>query len=134
MRYGEKKLTHTFQVTIEIDEAWIEYLTQHSDIFGRLYAGYWLRGVEHDKYRGWLCWEDDEEHRKGEEPDREAALKAWEAGETLPERWFRLDRAMAIRAWIEGVKRWGVDWIDGTDATREDVVVQLAMLGEIRYG
>ena len=48
------------------------------------------------------------------------------AGEPLPKRWFRLDRAAALRAWEEGVKRWGAAWYEDVDANREDVVVQLA--------
>jgi len=130
-------LKHTFQLTVEIDKNWVDYLTQHNDIFGGSYAGYWLRGVEHDDAddgKGWLCWEDDEKCRHGEEPNREMAIYEWKLGNPLPEHWFRLDRAAAIRAWEEGVKRWGVDWYEETDSTREDVVVQLALLGEIRYG
>jgi hypothetical protein len=126
---------HTFTVTTAVDPFWVEYLTQNTDIFIRQYAGYWLRGVEHDQKLGWLCWEDDEQHRRGEEPDRAEAFRAWrEPDAKLPDGWFRLDRATALRAWEEGVKRWGIDWYDKTDAQREDVVVQLAMLGEVRYG
>jgi hypothetical protein len=128
-------LKHTFTITIEVDSFWVEYLTGYgSDIFGRQYAGYWLRGVDRHPEREWLCWEDDEQHRKGEEPHRVEALRAWALGEKLPDGWYRLDRAAALRAWEEGVKRWGTSWYEHTDANREDVVVQLALLGEIRYG
>lgn len=127
-------LTHTFSITVAVDPFWVEYLTRYPDIFGRQYAGYWLRGVDRHSKRGWLCWEDDEQHRQGEEPDRVEALRAWSHGGTLPQGWYCLDRAAALRAWEEGVKRWGVDWYEQTDANREDVVVQLALLGEIRYG
>lgn len=51
----------------------------------------------------------------------------------LPKGWYLLDRNTAIRAWCEGVKRWGMDWYEEVDAEREDVVVQLALLGEVRY-
>jgi len=124
---------HTFSLTVAVDGFWVEYLTRWPDIFGRQYAGTWLRGVERDR-TGWLCWEDDERHRRGEEPDREEALRAWRDNLPLPKGWYRLDRAAALRAWEDGVKRWGVDWYEETDANREDVVVQLALLGEIRYG
>lgn len=126
-------IQHTFSVTVEIDPFWVEYLTHYPDIFGRQYAGYWLRGVEQDEY-GWLCWEDDEKCARGSEPNRTEAFVAWVTGEPLPAHWFRLDRAAALRAWEEGVKRWGVDWYQHTDAQREDVVIQLALLGELRYG
>lgn len=127
-------LKHTFTLTVEIDPKWIDYLTQSNDIFTQSRAGYWLRGVEHNKERGWLVWEDDEKCRFGQEPNREAAIHEWALGNPLPEHWFRLDRAAAIRAWEEGVKRWGITWYEDVDGRLEDVVVQLALLGEIRYG
>lgn len=127
-------LKHTFELTVEIDPSWFEYLTVHLDIFASTRAGYWLRGVENLPGLGWLCWEDDWKCHQGHEPNREAALKAWQAGAPLPEHWFKLDQDAAIRAWEEGVKRWGVDWYENVDGQREDVVVQLALLGEIRYG
>lgn len=127
-------MKHTFTLTVEIDPKWIDYLTQGNDIFASSRAGYWLRGAEHDPELGWLVWEDDEKCHHGEEPNRVTAYKAWKSGEALPEHWFRLDRAAAIRAWEEGVKRWGITWYEDVDGRLEDVVVQLALLGEIRYG
>ena len=124
---------HTFTLTVEIDPNWVEYLTVYPDIFGAA-CGYWLRGVAFDEERGWLVWEDDEKCRFGQEPNLEEALEAWRNGSVLPSHWFRLDRAAALKAWEEGVKKWGVDWYEQTDARREDVVVQLALLGEVRYG
>lgn len=127
----------TIKVEVEVEvpeEDWILFLIQHPDIFGRNYCGYWLRGVEHDPKLGWLCWEDDEQHRCDKEPDRAWALAAWRSGSDLPTGWFRLDRAAAERAFGAGCKRWGADWFEQGDATRYDVVLQLALLGEIRYG
>ncbi len=68
------------------------------------------------------------------EVDVETRWRMWIRGESLPERWFRINRFVALRAWEEGVKKWGVDWQDHTDSTREDIVLQLALLGELRYG
>lgn len=125
---------HTFTLTVEVDDGWVEYLTVYPDIFSSDRAGYWLRGVELDNEYGWLCWEDDEKCKPGEEPKRAQALLLWKTGEALPEHWFRLDRAAALRAWEEGVKMYGEHWYEDVDARREDVVVQLALLGEIKYG
>ena len=129
-------LKRTFSITVEIDPFWVEYLTQNADIFGRQYAGYWLRGIDRHPERGSLCWEDDWQHDVDEEPNRKEATEAWVWGKglPLPKGWYRLDRAAALRAWEEGVKRWGVDWYEHTDAEREDVVIQLSLLGEVRYG
>jgi len=125
---------HTFSIVVEIDQNWIDYLTQCGDILMLQYAGYWLRGVEHRSDLGWLCWEGCDKCFQGEEPNRTAASRAWAAGEPLPENWFRLDHAAAVRAWEEAVKRWGVDWYERTSSTREDIALQLALLGEVRYG
>ena len=127
---------HTFSMTVAIDPFWVEYLTQNNDIFGKMYAGYWLRAVAHDPERGWLCWEDDEQHRRGEEPGRAQAMEAWVWGKglPLPNGWYRLDRAAALRAWEAGIKRWGVGWYAQVDAQCEDIVLQEALLGEVRYG
>jgi hypothetical protein len=135
---AEKKsepLKHTFSLTVDVEPFWIAYLTHYPDIFAGNYVGYWLRGVENLPELGWLCWEDDEKGRlHGHEPNGKEAMRAWRAGEPLPKHWFRLDRAAALRAWEEGVKRWGVDWYEEADATSYDIVLQLALLGEIRYG
>jgi hypothetical protein len=105
-------------------------------IFGRGYCGYWLRGVERDASLGWLCWEDDEQHSFDAEPDRAEALRAWRAGEPLPKGWYRLNEETAVRAFVEGVKKWGPAWFDGEhgDGNGYDVVIQMALLGEVRYG
>lgn len=128
------KVTVKVEVEIEVPyEDWIQYLTECTDIFMSGYCGQWLRGVDRDE-TGWLTWEDDEDHRNGEEPDREEALRAWKAGEALPAHWFRLDRAAAIKAYVIGVQKWGVNWFeDKGDAGTYDVVIQRALLGEYRY-
>ena len=116
-------------------EDWIDYLVKYPDIFSTNYCGYWARGVEQND-TGWLVWEDDEKTDHGKEPNREAAIQAWERGAGLPFGWYRLDEAAAIKAFEEGCKRWGVNWFEGehNDAIGYDVVIQLALLGEIRYG
>jgi hypothetical protein len=128
------KTMHTFSITVDVDPHWVEYLTDDSVVFDARYAGYWLRGVEWARGLGWLVWEDDERHRWGTEPDRAAAREAWRAGRLLPAGWYRLDRAAALRAWEAGVRTWGVGWYGHVDAQREDIVLQQALLGEVRYG
>lgn len=121
-------------ITVKVDPEWIEFLTKYSDIFGSpYYAGYWLFGVERDDALGWLAYEHGDDRRPS---DRECkrVVALWRAGEPLPERWFRLDRAAAIKAWGEAVKRYGVDWYEKADGAVYDVAVQMALLGEVRYG
>lgn len=126
---------HTFSITVEIDPLWIDLVTS-GELFRSDISGYWLRGIELNPEKGWLCWEDDDVHVPGREPDREDAINAWHAGVHLPPGWYRLDRAAALRAWEEGVKRWGADWYKAAAEPdqEQDEVIQLALLGEIRYG
>lgn len=125
---------HTFSITVDVDPRWVDHVTHYSDIFGRSCAGYWLRGVQRDPQLGWLVAECDESERWPGKTDSERVEALWRSGSDLPPRWYRLDRAAALRMWEEGVKKWGVYWYENTDGPREDVVVQLALLGEVRYG
>lgn len=131
----ETKETKEFTVplTLNIDKFWIEYCTQYSDLFYTNRCGYWMRGVERTKARGWLAYESGGEVSPGEEPFLKEAKKAWREGTKLPPGYFVINEDTAIKAWVEGVKRYGVDWYDDIDANREDVVMQLALLGDIKY-
>ncbi len=122
------------QVSFEIEvpqEDWIDYLTKHNDIFMSSYCGYWLHGVSHRDDK-WLVVEDDERS-----PERDAAEhKRFAAGMVPSPPYMVIDKDMAIKAYTEGVKKWGLDWMDSEhgDANGYDVVIQLALLGEVRYG
>lgn len=126
---------HTVVLTSNVDPDWIAFCVgSDTDLFRSTYCGYWLRGVERTKVRGRLVWEDDERHAFDEEPDRKEALRAWRKGEALPKGWHRMDLAFAIRAWGIGVLAFGEKWYDEGDADRYDYVIQMALLGEERYG
>lgn len=131
----EKTVLHTFALTVAIPEDWIRYVTRSGRLFRWTFGiGYWARAIEQDEELGHLVWNDDQKHRIGDEPHVEAALTAWRAGEKLPADYHRFDRAFALRAFEEGVKRWGVNWWENGDATSEDVAIQLAIFGEVKYG
>jgi hypothetical protein len=123
------------KVTIEsvVDPNWIGFMFS-SEIFSGHTCRYWARGVAWDESLGWLVWESADKARRGAEPDRERALTAWRAGEPLPPRWHRLDDGAIVRAWEAGVRRWGESWHRAGDGTRHDEAVQVALLGEARYG
>ena len=130
-------LKHTFSITVEIDPRWVDYITNGSDIFSRPhYAGYWACGVANAPALGWLVAECDENERFPSEYEDERVEALWRAGKDLPPRWYRLDRAAALRMWEEGVKRYGVGWYGDPkhDGGMEDGLLQLALLGEVRYG
>lgn len=130
-------MKHTFTLTVEVDPRWVDYITQHGDIFGRqYYAGYWAQGVAHGPNLGWLVAECDENERWPDQHEIDRVGALWLSGSDLPPRWYRLDRAAALRMWEEGVKRCGVGWYDSPehDGAREDELLQLTLLGEVRYG
>ena len=125
------RLVVTLDTTV--DPAWMRTAAD-AEIFARTCCGYWARGVEHQSDLGWLVWESPDKCRPGEEPDRDEALAAWQARTALPASWLRLDAAAALRAWVAGVRRWGEHWFQRADQERYDVVLQEALLGEVRYG
>ncbi|MBI4321884.1 MAG: hypothetical protein HY675_25600, partial [Chloroflexi bacterium] len=114
-------------------EEWVEILTQYDDFFSTDYSGYWLRKIKRADGRT-LAWEDDEQHGHGEEPNMQEALEAFEADQDVPEGYFVIDRDLAVKAWFIGVSKYGESWYENGDSTTYDVVLQLALLGEIRYG
>jgi hypothetical protein len=116
---------------------WIDFLTKYSDMFRTDHSGYWAFGVslKNDAGTDWLAYEMADDRRPNDETI-EAVIDAHEEGKKLPERWFVVDKAFAIRAYVEGAKKWGTCWYDDhdCDASTYDWVVQMAALGEVRYG
>lgn len=118
------------QIEVEVSQDWIDFLTKYNDMFRTDHSGYWMFGVAFAN--GWLAFEHDDKYPSGVEADR--ILASHERGEPLPKGWFVIDEAFAKRAWVEGVKRGGVHWYEDGDASTYDAAVQLAALGEVRYG
>jgi len=145
MNTATKKPTpirHTLTFEVDVDADFVDYLTQYNDIFMTSRAGYWAFGHALPKrdatvgaaHAGWLVFEClRSSSGMPSEKNIARALDCWKTGETLPKGWHLLDRDAAIRAWCEGVKRWGVEWYEEVDVDREDTVVQLSLLGEVRY-
>lgn len=113
---------------------WTELVTKYVDLFRSDHCGYWLRGMNHDNRRGWLAWEMQDDEDLTDPPLYHEAWVAWVDGKPLPVGYYRLDAAFARRAWRVGVRQRGESWYDEGDAEDYDVVVQLALLGEVRYG
>lgn len=137
---GEVKVK--VEVEVVVPEDWLEY-AEHSDLLSTDYSGYWAFGVERDDKLGWLIYAggqgDHGEAGIGARPgpkSEKLALERWRSGGVLPKCFYKLDREALKKAFAEGCKRWGVDWMDGEhgDAVGYDVVVKLALLGEIVYG
>lgn len=119
---------------IRVPGEWIDFITGYNDVFRSDHAGYWMYGAERLD-SGWLVYESGDHGRPSERAVKRA-LRAHKAGEGVPNRFFVIDKAFAVKAYVEGVKRWGADWYDDYDhdASSYDVIIQMAALGEVRYG
>lgn len=115
-------------------ESFVLIATQFVDMFFQSAIGYWAMGIEQSSDKGWLVYEHGGRDVPGVR-DRASAVRKWKNGGDLGARWLRLDRAAATRAYLEGVRRWGVGWYrDRSDASSYDCVLQVSLLGEVRYG
>jgi hypothetical protein len=137
-------LTVAVTVTVKADDAdlvsFLSYLGLggecYSDVFDHNTCGYWMRGMDWNKARGWLAWESGDEDADPTDAEQAEAARAWAAGQPLPAGWFALDRAAAYKAVEAGIKRNGWPaFCDGTaDAADYDCAIQIALLGEVKYG
>lgn len=114
-------------------EHWILDCIHGNDRFMAGCVGYWASGVCRAIHAGWLVFEQcDESDASIAEAHEVRALDI--AGKTLPKGWHVLDRAAAGRAYDLMCARQGLGWYGGADASDYDVALQLALLGEVRYG
>ena len=126
-------IKHTFTLEVEVPAWWPDYIAHCNDIFASIRIGYWAIAIDHDETRGWLAFEHGgDRHRPSDEVCARVA-RLWRRGEALPKYWMQIDTSVALRAWEQGVKRWGVDWHENGDASNEEVALQFALLGEERY-
>ena len=128
----------TLDVAIPVAD-WIDWLTRARHVLDDDRIGHWARGWQFASTDdGLLLYTDPDHAHRGNDapPGYEAAGEACAAGEPLPAGWYHLDRSAAIRAYVEGVKLWGVAWFTSPydcDHDEIDHVVQRALLGEYRY-
>ncbi len=141
MSQEDPSLELTVSIKVKVDPDWVDYCVRAPDLFMTDYCGYWMAGMEQDNELGWLCYEYDigGDHnpnpwRLKKHPEYAAIVQAWREGKPLPERWYRLNKEAAIKAYKCGVERYGVNWYEDGDATTYDVAIQLALLGKIVYG
>lgn len=114
-------------------------LALNVDAFSTSCIGYWAFGhfVEGEgRHAVWIVIECEDLSRDAVQRLGELAARRHRRGKSLPARCHLLDQSVASRAYTFGERRWGERWYDDpqTDASRYDVVLQAALLGEIRYG
>ena len=136
------------EIEVVVDLDWVGMVAHYVDIFGHDYIGYWLRRIGHssDLALGQLGWEFELDKRTEglgfidrlpveiEDDLHKDAIRAWKDRQPLPPHYFALNIETAKKAWIEGVKKYGLDWYENGDADTYDYVLQMALLTEITYG
>ena len=132
---AKEPIKHTFSTEVDIDPDFVEYLTKFNDIFQQNRSG---TGPSGRQGQGRLAtslfrsgWRRRDAHRQAIREAKSCYGGAHDGN--LPKGWYVLDRDAAIRAWCEGVERWGVEWYEDVDAERETSSCSRAP-GEIRYG
>jgi hypothetical protein len=126
-------IAHTLTLDLQIPAHFVTDMIRGLDIFTSGQSAYWASGVRCADGSGYLVYD----HARDGMPTDIAiarAVRCHETNKPLPDGWHLINREVAIRAWCEGVKRWGVDWYEKVDGPRRDVVLQLGLLGELRYG
>lgn len=127
-------------IQVEVDEKWVDLVVKHGDLFQHSYCGYWAFGLQQDRKRGQII--RDTQTSPFPYGDTEAsdardfvAIERWLAKKPSVEPYYYWDRALAKRAFGEGVRIWGQHWFKDAraDAHRYDVVIQQALFGQQRY-
>lgn len=118
------------EIEVRVDSNWINFVTCENDIFRADHCGNWLYGIRVDD--GWLVVHCENRVRARDIADK--ALKCRLAGIKMPDNCYILDRDMAIRAYAEGVKKYGPDWYENADVEKYSAVLQRAMFGAELYG
>lgn len=79
---------------------------------------------------------DDENGEYDRAKVEKEAIKRWKAGEPLPDGFYAIDRKVCLRAYLEGIKLYGLDWqeSDRCDNYTYDTVFQRSLFGERRWG
>jgi hypothetical protein len=119
-------------------KSWKEYaLDGGCDIFrSRQYSAYWAMPVSFQKGKGWLLCEMDNEERTEDEREtaHEEATALWKDNLPLPAGYYAFGAEQAEAAFRVGLVHKGESWYENGDADDYDYVVQMTLLGEMRYG
>lgn len=117
---------------------WINDFVLDGDLFRTSYCGYWAYRLDVSRDTNGKCvllYEISDESIDYAELDHQPAIEAFNSGKPLPEGYHVLNREVGERAYFEGVKLWGLDWLDTVgDSNTYDTAIQHALLGEARYG
>lgn len=124
-------MKHTLE--FEVPPSWVRQVMS-GELFSRAYCGYWADVIDddHSGKRGLLVFEHNDENTP---PDHHTpALRAFADWMGIPPGYYHVNSETAIDAYRHGVARWGLEWMKDADAFRYDIVMQLAILGELKYG
>ena len=137
------------RVSPEQRKLWVEQFVKNFiltvDVYCTSYCGYWLRGEGRIDSGRWLAVDMIEvcespsnggeilDLSKVDERSKEVVQLYLNAME-VPEGWYALDQEIGEKAYAIGERRWGERWYpDKGDSNTYDVVLQEALLGEVKY-
>lgn len=135
VHFGSAEDPPMMTVRVVVDPGWVTYVTGgdegYKDVFMYGASGFWAKRLAWDKERGFLV--TDEETYIPPHVIKEV-IRKWKAGEQIPEGFYAFDKALAGKAWIEGMKVNGASWYEDGDADDYDNAIQRALFGEVAYG
>jgi hypothetical protein len=122
----------TLEVAIPAQDfdTFVAFVFHCADFFDPFHLGNWADLVAADKKRGLLIADMDSSE------STRRALKAWKAGETLPEGFYAITKHTCLMAYLEGIKLYGMEWQHSseTDGRTYDQVFQMALFGSRKFG
>lgn len=130
------KASLTLDLESELLDSWVEQVSHSGDVF--IWIGYWAMRVasgNHDH----LIYDTLSEPLKVSNVHRSKLLiqaeRAWIKEKKLPKGFYILNEEVAISAYKEGVKKYGLKWMVDSRAgkNRYDAMIQKALFGGIKY-
>ncbi len=140
-----KSITHEFTTTVEVPASWIKFITDSIDIFKLTYCGAWMKYIESSIDDSAMLIFDCYDHIFPSEDKLDLIVKSFlyniqveiDIGKPVYYYecfdFYKLDTALALKAYEQGCKRWGVDWYSKADGPMMNIAIQLALFGEIKY-
>ncbi len=133
-------------ISIDMPSGWLEFCSNVDVISYNSYCGYWAEywidiSENNSPSIKWLIYynpnNNDSIYPLTKVDSYQQAYKAASAGSRkMPEHWYLFDEEIAIKAYLEGVKKWGMDWYNdpNTDGRNYDTAIQLALFGKLVFG
>lgn len=129
------KATLDVEIPGDVFERYVDFVFNYADTVEYLdWVG--IQVVARNKKKGLLIVEPDGPDPEEDRDEYRQAKRTWKAGEPPPNGFHVIDRDVCLKAFCEGVKRYGLAWqdYDRCDGWTYLYVLQMALWNEKRYG